>query len=260
MPLIKLTVEYDGTLYHGWQVQPNGMTIQEALEGAIFDLTGAAPRVTGSGRTDAGVHAMAQVAHFESDFAIPVERYAGALNSHLPDDIVVLNSEYAPDGFHAQFSAQWKWYRYKLLVQKTRSALLQRRAWRLSEILHPEPMFALAEMFKGQHDFRAFCAKPDLEKSTRRTLFVSRLRWRDPWLEYDCVGDGFLYNMVRVLVGSMVMAGRGALKPELLRELLAGGPRHPLAARAPAWGLYLMQVGYDEFELGKLRGRLGEQF
>ncbi|MCL2696156.1 MAG: tRNA pseudouridine(38-40) synthase TruA [Clostridiales bacterium] len=255
MKRIRIILEYEGTSYVGWQIQPNGVSIQQMLTDAIFGVTGERVNVIGSGRTDSGVHARAQVAHFDTQARMPADKFAVALNTHLPPDIRVLYSAEAPPDFHACFSAKQKQYRYT--VQLGPHARVQTRNTALH--LHTVPSFdllqAAAAACVGTHDFRAFMAtgsKP--MEDTRRTIFSSE--WSQvgggskppPYWRYDVAGSGFLYNMVRILVGTMLEIGSGKLPPEAMTRALTGGARDLAGPTAPAHGLTLWRVCYPDFD------------
>lgn len=245
MPLIRIELEYDGTDFVGWQAQPNGPSVQTALERALKDVTEEDIRVHGSGRTDAGVHAAGQVAHFETGSGIPPEKFAVALNTKLPGGISVLRSEQAPPEFHSRFSAKWKWYRYKIYNAPGRSPLRARYSNWIPGVLDRAAMAQAAPLFEGEHDFYSFCAEPDRQEDTRRTIFVSRLRQDGDMLIYDCVGSGFLYNMVRVLSGTLLAVGRGALTGVEIAGIERRRSRDLRCTTLPALGLCLMRVGYE---------------
>lgn len=257
MPLIRIELEYDGTDYVGWQVQPNGPSVQAALERAIKEITGEDLRVHGSGRTDAGVHAAGQVAHFESGSTIPPEKFAVALNTKLPEGISVLRSEIAEPEFHSRFSAKWKWYRYRIYNAPGRSPLRARYSYWIPGSLDRAAMEEAAPVFEGDHDFYAFCAEPDRQEDTRRTIFASRLRQEGDLLLYDCVGSGFLYNMVRVLCGTLLAVGRGAVTRKDIGDIERSRARDLRCTTLPALGLCLMRVGYAPWTDENARAIMG---
>ena len=197
---IKITVSYDGTAYCGWQVQPNGVTVQEEIEKAVLVATGEKVRVTGSGRTDAGVHAKAQVAHFDTNCTIPPEKIYKALNVHLPSDIRVLSSEQAEDEFHACTWAKKKTYCYSLYLGQVENPLKERYAVKIDGQLDLEKMLDGAKAFVGEHDFKAFCASGSSVKTTVRTIYDINIDQLGQDLTITIKGNGFLYNMVRIMV------------------------------------------------------------
>lgn len=241
---IKLTVEYDGALYHGWQFQTNAVSVQEVLSGAIGRLTGEEVIPEGAGRTDAGVHAYGQVAGFRTDSKIPAEKFTPALNALLPPGIAIVSSVEADEGFHARFSAKGKHYRYLILNRPQRSPLWENRAWLVYDRLDFDAMDKAASYFPGYHNFHAFCASGHQNKSFSRTIRNASLISEDGILKFDVSGDGFLYNMVRIMTGTLVDIGRGRFKPEVVAEAFKSGDRNSLGMTAPAMGLYLVEVFY----------------
>jgi len=241
---IKLTVEYDGTDYAGWQVQPNERTIQEELEKAIGKATGAETRVTGSGRTDAGVHAEGQVANFFTGSALPPERMMHALNYYLPFDIAVIAASEVPLSFHARKDAVSKLYRYRILPCEVRRPLRSRYALLVRDKLDAEAMRRCADRVLGAHDFAAFASESFRYKSTVREVFRSELIRIGDELQFMIAADGFLYNMVRAIVGTLLDAGRGKLGPEQFQHLLVERDRSRAGATAPAHGLCIVSVDY----------------
>ena len=241
---IKLTIEYDGTAYHGWQSQINAETVQDVVTDAVNKLTGGKNSLTGSSRTDTGVHAMGQVCNFFTDSAIPADKFAYALNTLLPDDIVVCNSEEVNQVFHARFSTKGKKYRYLIYDTTFPSALLRHRAYHVFYPLDAGKMKQAAEYFKGTHDFIAFSAAGGSVKTTVRTIMEADVERKGDIIEFSVVGDGFLYNMVRIIAGTLVEVGFGKLRPEDIPGIIAGRNRRKAGRTAPAHGLYLVEVYY----------------
>ncbi|NLM73529.1 MAG: tRNA pseudouridine(38-40) synthase TruA [Clostridiaceae bacterium] len=246
---IKLTIEYDGSRYHGWQFQKNAVSVQEVLSKAIKKLTGEDIIPDGAGRTDQGVHAFGQVASFITTSKVPAEKFTPALNTYLPEDVVIISSEEADMNFHPQFSAKGKHYRYIILNRPQRSAIWAKKSWHVRGNLDFEAMEEAAGYFIGHHCFRAFCASGFSVKTFDRTIYYSGWHREGDLLIFDTVGDGFLYNMVRIMVGSMVDIGRGRFKPEVIKEAIETGDRNSLGVTAPPDGLYLVKVFYDDKEL-----------
>ena len=241
---IALKISYDGTDYAGWQVQKNAPTVQEKLNEAVFALTGERVSVTGSGRTDAGVHAAGQVAHFETESALPPEIYAPALNVFLPPDIRVLSSRAVTDTFHAVRSAKRKTYVYSFYRAETELPLKERYAVRIYGETDLENMRNCAAVFVGKHDFTCFLASGSDVKDAVRTIFSLEITERGDDLSLSVTGDGFLYNMVRILAGTLLEAAKGKRTPADCAALLAGKDRSPAGKTMPAKGLCLVSVEY----------------
>ena len=242
---IRLLLEYDGAAYHGWQRQKNARTIQEAVEAALGRLTGEEARLVASGRTDAGVHALGQVANFRTASRIPLKAFQVGLNSLLPRDIAVLHAAEVPPQFHARFSAVSKAYEYRILCRPARSPLELRYCWHLATPLDLEAMAKAAAALAGEHDFAAFQNRgSDVEHTVRRVLDAAWLAGDGGRLRFVISANGFLRGMARSLVGTMVEIGRGKRPPEDLAGLLASRDRAAAGATAPAAGLFLVRVVY----------------
>jgi tRNA pseudouridine38-40 synthase len=244
---VRLLIEYDGTDYSGWQAQTNGPSIQEEIERAIQRVTGEKVRIAGSGRTDAGVHALGQVATFGTDSNIAGERFAAALNSHLPADISVLDSAWVSNSFHARKAARGKTYRYRVFNRRVRPAILRNKVYHFVPALDLEAMRAAAAHLVGRHDFRAF-TPPSSERVAgyEREIYSLELERAGDELVIEVTGSGFLHNMVRIVVGTLLEVGRGKLKPDALPEIVASRDRTRAGPTAPACGLYLLEVDYGE--------------
>lgn len=246
---LKLTVAYDGTAYSGWQIQPNLPTVQGTLAEAWQAITGEAITLTASGRTDAGVHALGQVVGLATASNLPPERLRQGLNAKLPDDIVVLSVEAAPANFHATHDALQKLYRYQIHNSRVRPLLDRRYRWHLPQPLDVAAMQAAAALLVGRHDFASFETTGSERSSTVRTLSHVGVGQGGPAgteIDIDVCGDGFLYNMVRGIAGTLVEVGRGAREPEWTTEVLAARDRRAAGPNAPALGLVLMRVDYAE--------------
>ncbi len=242
---IKLVIEYDGTQYAGWQVQPNAVTVQETIEGALKMLTRADIRIHGAGRTDAGVHALRQTAHFDTDASIPPENFAAALNTQLPPDIRIRSSEEVADTFHARFSAKGKTYQYAIYNFPVASAVKRLNTCHVREPLDVSAMQATARRFIGTHDFSAFCASNTDVEDKVRNVTRAEITADLPEILFTVSGNGFLYNMVRIMAGTLIEAGRHKISPEQTGEILAGKDRTKAPYTAPAHGLTLVSVLYD---------------
>lgn len=241
---VKLTLSYDGTNYCGWQVQPNGITVQETVENAVEAVTGEKVRVTGSGRTDAGVHAEGQVAHFDTTSSVPADKFFKALNVHLPNDVKVLCSEEVEQTFHACNSAKRKTYEYSLYYAQTELPLKERYAVKLDRKPDIDKIKECAKTFLGEHDFRAFCASGSGAKTTRRTIYDLSVEERDGQITIAVTGNGFLYNMVRIMVGSLLSVGNGEIEISDVQKMLELGERQKNVRTLPAKALCLKKVEY----------------
>lgn len=244
MRTVRLVVEYEGTAYAGWQRQPNAMTIQQALEEAIEGITGSRPTVIGSGRTDAGVHALAQVASFRTESALAPERLRDALNATLPRDIVVKEAADAPEGFHAQRDARSKRYEYTIWNRRVRRVFDRDLCWRVGRPLDVEAMARAAEALVGTLDFKAFQASGSAVAHSVRTVTKAEWTRRGDFLVFGIEGHGFLYNMVRIIVGALVDVGLGRMSEEEFRDVIASRDRTRAGRTAPAKGLCLVEVRY----------------
>ena len=245
---LKLTIAYDGTDFAGWQVQPEAATVQGTLSSAIGRITGEKVLTQGSGRTDAGVHALAQVATFQSESVIPVANFVVALNDILPASIRVLAAEQVPEDFHPRKSAKAKTYRYRIYRDAICPPLLARYVWHYPYPLDENAMRDAAPLIQGEHDFTSFAAvDPERGReglSNVRRIFSSQWRRGSSELIYEVRGNGFLHHMVRNLVGTLLLVGKGTLKPAELTRILETKDRSAAGATAPASGLYLVNVEY----------------
>lgn len=237
-------MEYDGTNYAGWQVQPGQDTIQGCLEVALRTITGEDVRVIGSGRTDAGVHALGQVAHFKTRSQMTVEEFRRALNGLLPRDIAVREVFEEAEDFHARHSAKRKLYRYVVFQGKVRSAFGHRYGWDVGYSLDVATMRRAASHLVGTHDFSAFRASSCAAKSPTRTVHRLEIFEQDRDIIFLAEADGFLQHMVRTIVGTLVDVGRGGLKPDVVKALLESRERSQAGPTAPPQGLFLLEVTY----------------
>ena len=241
---IKLTIAYDGSEYHGWQTQPGKKTIQESLTQAIQDLIGSDVRVFGASRTDAGVSALGQVALVQIDSAIPVENLAKAITHRLPSDIAVAEAVEVPQGFDVIGAVKSKLYRYTIFTGPLRPVLQIRHCWHLHAELDVADMNEAAKLFVGKKDFKSFASAADNRESTVRTIFHCDVTSEGDFVYVDIEGDGFLYNMVRNIVGTLVEVGIGRLNPERINKILEAKNRTAAGPIAPAAGLCLMWIKY----------------
>lgn len=242
---IKLTLSYDGTSFCGWQKQKNGVSVQETLEEAVYNLTGERVVVTASGRTDAGVHAMGQVAHFDTNSTIPPEKIYKALNTFLPDSVKALKSEKVSDKFNANKSAKRKTYEYSLYFADTELPLKERYATRVYGDIDIEKMRSVAKLIEGEHDFKAFSATGGSVKTTIRTVYAVKVEKSGEDIKIRITGNGFLYNMVRIIAGALVKAGKSELSESDILKAFNTGERHLLGETLPAKGLCLIKVEYE---------------
>ena len=242
---LKLLIAYDGTRYHGWQLQPRAVTVQGALESCLSRITNGPARLHAAGRTDAGVHALGQVAHFDTASGIPTSSLVRGLNSLLPDDIVVRRAVEAPSGFHARYDAIRKTYVYQLHNHAVPSLFGARYAWHVPQRLDVPAMKAAAQLLVGRHDFSAFrgALRGDARQPVR-CLYRLALRHRPPRLVFVLSADGFLYRMARSIVGTLVAVGRGAIAAEAVGDMLRAKERRFAGPTAPAHGLFLAHVSY----------------
>lgn len=241
---LKFTLAYDGTRLVGWQRQAEGDSVQGLLEDALARFEGAPVTVHGAGRTDAGVHALGQVASAHVTFAHDTETLVRALNAQLPEDVRVMAIEEVPPDFHARFSARSKTYRYQIRHGRIADPFERTYVWHMPERLKVEAMRAAAAVLVGTHDFAAFQSAGSPTRDTVRTLTSSTLTDDDGRMTYEVSGDGFLRHMVRAIVGTLVEIGRGFRDPESMSPLLRGSARADAGPTAPPQGLFLVRVDY----------------
>ncbi len=241
---VKLVVSYDGTNYCGWQVQPNGVSVQQVLEDALFEITGERTRITGSGRTDAGVHALGQVAHFITHSNVPAERFSRAFNIKLPDDIKVLSSEKVEDDFHAVASAKKKTYRYSVYVSQCILPLRDRYAVQIKKQPDLEKMQDCVSVLLGEHDFKSMSASGGGAKTTVRTIYDLKIEQKGESIDFLVTGNGFLYNMVRIMVGTLLAVGTNKIDKKDVQEMLISGEKKTGIKTLSPKGLTLINVEY----------------
>jgi tRNA pseudouridine38-40 synthase len=244
MRTIKLTIEYDGADYAGWQIQKNGLGVQKVVEDALAKILGTRVRLHSSGRTDAGVHAMGMVAAFRTDRDIPLSAFSDGVNCHLPHDVAVKSAEEAPPGFDPRRDARGKHYRYTILNTPRRSPLNRLYAWHLKGRLDLALMREAAGQMVGEKDFSAFRTSGCAAVSTVRTVFSVDITREGEFILIDVKGSGFLRNMVRIMVGTMVQAGEGKISPEAILRFFEGKNGATAGMTAPAHGLCLVEVFY----------------
>lgn len=241
---IKLTIEYDGTNYHGWQSQINAKSIQDEITLAINKLTGEDCKLIGASRTDLGVHAFGQIANFMTASTIPTEKFAFALNTILARDISVKMSEEVSLDFHSRYSSIGKKYKYIIYNSRQPSALMRNRAWHIHQKLDMSDMLNASKFFIGTHDFSAFKAAGSSTKSSVRTISDISLVSNDELIQIEVIGDGFLYNMVRIIAGTLVYVGLQKIDYNDITSIIESKDRKKSGKTAPAQGLYLVEVYY----------------
>lgn len=244
MKRILLVIEYDGTNYSGWQKQPNVKTIQGEIENAIFRAIGVEVEIFGSGRTDAGVHGMHQTAHFDLKEPVPTSKIAEILNNVLPPDIVIISAEEVDKDFHARFSIKKKVYLYKIYNSEIKNAFLANRMAWVKKELDVDLLNKAASILIGEHDFRGFCSANTCTTSFVRTIFDIQIEKQEEFVYVEVYGNGFLYNMVRIIVGTMVDYALGKIKIEDIKKALREGDRTKSGQTMPACGLYLKNTIY----------------
>ena len=242
-----MRVAYDGTDYAGWQVQPNGVTIEEKLNAALQELTGEEIRVIGASRTDAGVHSMGTVCIFDSGTRIPAEKISFALNERLPADIVVQESRAVPEDWHPRHAASKKTYLYRIVNRTFADPMLRRYAHFVHKPLDEKRMDKAAKYLLGEHDFKSFASIHGQAKTTVRTVYEAEVtRDEADVISFRITGDGFLYNMVRILAGTLLEIGAGFREPEDMQTILDARDRDAAGPTAPAAGLTMVCTVYDE--------------
>ena len=242
---LKIIIEYEGTNYKGWQRQANGITIQEVIEGVISGITGENIKVYGSGRTDSGVHATGQVANFKSETVLSTVQLIKAMNSSLPEDIVVTDCEEVPDDFHSQYSAKKKTYIYRILNRPYPSALLRNTTWFRRNELDIQAMQNAVEKLVGEHDFRLFAHANITVKTTMRKIYNAKLVRKNDLIIFEIEANGFLKRMVRMITGALYLIGTGIMTIDQFCGMLNGRKSKDInIISAPARGLFLKKVDY----------------
>ena len=241
----KIVLQYDGSRYDGWQKQGNtGNTIQGKLEGILLKLTGRPVEVHGSGRTDAGVHALAQTANFHADTGMTEDQIRAYFNQYLPEDIAVVEVSEAAPRFHSRLNATGKRYRYRIINSQIPDVFWRRYALEEPENLNLDAMREAAELLLGEHDFKAFTSAKKSKKSTIRRIDEIRIEQIEDRIEFVFTGNGFLHHMIRILMGTLLEVGKGIRTPESVTDVLKSGDRAKAGALVPAKGLVLEEVFY----------------
>lgn len=253
MTRYKLTIEYDGSPFQGWQAQENGPSVQSAIEAAVFAFCGEETRVHGAGRTDAGVHALAQVAHIDIAKETDAEVLCGALNFHLvPQPVAILRAEKVSDDFHARFSATARHYRYVIINRRARLALDGRRAWQVTRPLDVSAMQEGSRFLLGKHDFTTFRSSRCQASSALKTLDRLDVSGAGEQIVIETSARSFLHNQVRSMVGSLALVGEGKWQPVMMKDALAACNRAACGPVAPPQGLYLARIDYANGKSGSV--------
>ena len=243
---IKLTIEYDGKDFNGWQKQPNKLNIQGTIERAISEITGEENiELNASGRTDAGVHALGQVANFKTNSNIPIEKIAIAINSNLKKSIRILKAEEVEERFHSRLSCKKKTYRYVINNSDIPSAIYRNLETHIPIKLNLEKMQEGAKYLEGEHDFKAFKASGTSSKSSVRTIYKANVYNENERIYIELTGNGFLYNMVRIIAGTLVDVGTGKIQPEEIQNIIEEQKREHAGKTLPPQGLFLVNVEYE---------------
>ena len=242
---IKLTIEYDGKSYNGWQKQPDRPNIQGEIENAIFNITKEKSELIGSGRTDAGVHSLGQVANFKTNSNIPIEKLAIALNSQLKNSIVIKDAVEVDERFHSRYNAKQKTYRYIINNSKYGTAVYRNLEYCFPIKLDVEKMQKAAKYFEGEHDCKAFKSSGTSSKNSVRTIYKAEVRQEGERVIIELTGNGFLYNMVRIISGTLLDVGLSRINVEDIPKIIEEKDRSKAGKTLPAHGLYLVKVMYN---------------
>jgi len=241
---IKLTIEYDGKGFNGWQKQPNKLNIQGEIEEVIERITGEKVELNASGRTDAGVHALRQVANFKTNSNIPIEKIPIAINTYLKKSIVIKNAEEVDERFHSRYNCKQKTYKYVINNNEYPSAIYRNFEYHIPQKLDVDAMKKAIKYFEGEHDFSGFKASGTSSKSSIRTIYKAEIKDENDRICIYLTGNGFLYNMVRIMAGTLVDVGVGKIKPEEILNIIDSKDRQRAGKTLPPQGLYLMKVEY----------------
>lgn len=244
MHRIKLIVEYDGSNYHGFQRQKNAHTIQEEIENGIVKLVGQNIPIKSAGRTDTGVHALGQVVAFDTSSSIPPDKWRFALNSVLPPDIRVISSELAIPDFHPRYDAISKVYKYKIYRKVQGKTIFRNYALCMTEPLNIPAMQQACKLIEGKHNFKSFCASGSSVKSFERNVINCSLTEEWPFVNLEIEANGFLYNMIRIIMGTLLEIGQNNLSPKIITDIIRAENRSAAGPTAPPQGLYMVEVKY----------------
>lgn len=245
MKNIRLTIEYDGKDFNGWQKQPNKLNIQGEIERAIEEITGEKVDLIASGRTDAGVHALAQMANFKTNSNLPVEKYPIALNTKLKKSMRIQKAEEVEEDFHSRYHCKQKTYRYVINNSEQGSSIYRNLEYFVPNKLNLEKMQEAVKYFEGEHDFKAFKASGTSSKSSVRTIYKTKVEKQGDRIIIELTGNGFLYNMVRIIAGTLVDVGLGKIEPAEIPGIIEKGERARAGKTLPPQGLYLVKVEYQ---------------
>ena len=245
MKNIRLTIEYDGKDFNGWQKQPNKLNIQGEIERAIEEITGEKVDLIASGRTDAGVHALAQMANFKTNSNLPVEKYPIALNTKLKKSIRIQKAEEVEEDFHSRYHCKQKTYRYVINNSEQGSSIYRNLEYFVPNKLNVEKMQEAVKYFEGEHEFKAFKASGTSSKSSVRIIYKAKIEKQGDRIIIELTGNGFLYNMVRIIAGTLVDVGLGKIGPDEIPEIIENGERSRAGKTLPPQGLYLVKVEYQ---------------
>lgn len=246
MKRVKIVVAYDGTNYCGWQVQPNGITVEEVLNRSLSNLLGEKIEVMGASRTDSGVHSLGNVAVFDTNTRMPADKIVFALNQRLPEDIVVQGSCEVPSDWHPRYQESTKTYEYRILNRTFRMPTRRLDTYFYHYPLDVEQMSEAASYLVGTHDFASFCAANAQVKSTVRTIYSCTAQKENDIITIRVTGNGFLYNMVRIIAGTLIEVGAGKRRPVEIKDILAAENRDAAGPTAPAQGLTMMGIEYEQ--------------
>ena len=243
---VKMIVAYDGTNYKGWQVQPNGITIEEVLNKNLSNLLGEQIVVSGASRTDSGVHSLGNIAVFDTNTRMPADKIAFALNQRLPEDIVVQGSCEVEDGWHPRYQNSRKTYEYRILNRTFRMPTRRLDTYFYHYPLDVEKMKKAASYLEGEHDFKSFCSVNTVAETTVRILYSVKVSKESDMITIRVTGSGFLYNMVRIIAGTLMEVGKGSMSPEQIPQILAALDRQKAGPTAPACGLTLYAYEFEK--------------
>ena len=241
---IKLTIEYDGKDFNGWQKQPNKLNIQGEIERAIKDITGEEVDLIASGRTDAGVHSLGQVANFKTNSNIPIEKFPIALNTKLKRSIRIIEAEEVEERFHSRYNCKRKTYRYIINNSENGTAIYRNLEYNYYQKLDVDKMDKASKYFIGEHDFKGFKSSGTSSKSSVRIIYDARVYKENNRIYIELTGNGFLYNMVRIISGTLIEVGIGKILPQDIEDIIKSGERQKAGNTLPPQGLYLVRVEY----------------